>query len=560
MSTITSKRYRTFLLTGGILTLMTLSLVSLSYIYNPIGDRKLSTGLDGDRQPVWGTSQRLKEDQFTNRKQYFYSEPEKSRYESVDAWRSPDSFVSTYPSSEGGRPSVAHWSKFTSKGQYLKQPLAADYADGADKIFLMIKTGGDVLWKRLPVHLFTTLTRVPNFALYADKPGSIGGYEVIDILANVSAETYKSEVFSKYRKTRFLHDHRYVIDASEVNIDGGWELDKFKNIPMLNHAYHSSPTSDWFVFMDADSYIMMDTLTNWLKTLDPDQPLYMGSAAMYGDLMFGHGGSVVVVSRKALELTLGQHPEYVEEYEREAFKNCCGDVIVGQMLRDKIDVKLSHGTDYPHVGYRFQGNSHYDFAIQAGHWCHPIVSFHHITPHDIELLWEYEKLRGPTRDSITYSDMYRDFYLPYITEELAHWDNYASEREWKPNSPANDGADVTGDTPNSSLEACKTACKEWDSCLSYRYITDRKTCGLSSSIKLGKPTVDWMGKDLVDTTSGWMIERIRDIRRQNSCDDLYHDTTEAAPDGTENDNVEGWYHRRAQKEGIYRHDVGTVRP
>ncbi|ANB12476.1 hypothetical protein AWJ20_731 [Sugiyamaella lignohabitans] len=475
-----------------------------------------------------------------------------NRYETAETWRSPDTFAPTYPPpSTYERPKVPHWSKYASKGEFLKQPLVADYADGAEKIFLMIKTGGDVLWNRLPIHLVTTLTRVPFFALYADKPGSIGGYEVIDILANVTQETYESRQFEKYRKMRYLHNQHGVYDASQVKIDGGWDLDKFKNIPMLYHAYNASPESDWFIFMDADSYIMMDVMTKWLKTLDPNEILYMGSIAMYLDLPFAHGGSVVVLSRKALEETIGTHPEYLAEYEKKAFDNCCGDVLVAEMLKDKVNKYISSGPDYPHVHYRFQGNSFYDFYAKADNWCETITTFHHLTAHEIEVLYEYEKLRGPNRDHLTYYDMYRDFYLPYVDEKIEMWDNLASSQSWKKENTDREKPFDGEILPYESFEECKKACEATNWCLDYRFNHDTHDCGLGDSIQLGKPILEWEkeknGEKQHRITSGFNIKRIREIRKTKKCDALFESKTEEHPDGSDHDFYEGWFLRRTEK-------------
>lgn len=478
-----------------------------------------------------------------------FTQPGRHRYESFEVWRTPDTFKNTYPLENrlgfGERDPQLHAE--SQWGEAMQQHLAADFAEGSEKVFLMIKTGADVLWKRLPVHLVTTLTRVPNFALYSDKPGSVGGYEVVDVLENVTQSTLQSNEFTKYRKMKELYSHG-LMDPSDVKIDGGWDLDKFKNIPMLAHAYHMSPNSDWFVFQDGDSFMFFDVLTNWLKDLDPNKPLYVGSGAMLGDLLFAHGGSCVVVSRKALELTVGQHPEYLEEYEKKAFQTCCGDALVAQMFKEKINLDMSWGKDdYPHSWERFQGRQHQKLEFGKDEWCSPIVSFHHVTPHDIETLWEYERLKGDDRGKITYADIYRDFYQPYIVEKLDHWDNLA--RDYEVEYSGNSEKDVLDNNAWESWEKCRDLCQSRSDCLIWRYISDKKYCGLGSRVIFGSPTVDFMGT--VDTISGWLPSRIRALRSKQSCDPLSKDSkSEGAPDGSSTDFYEGWYRRRYENDTI----------
>jgi hypothetical protein len=489
----------------------------------------------------------------------YHDEHESARYESTDAWRSSEVYTNQLDTSKSRFP-IHEIEEYKSKDSYLQQPLVADYPSGVENIFFMLKTGGSVLWKRLPVHLFTTLTRTPHFAIYSDSPGSIAGYEVVDILQNVTDETLASAEFELYRHQRYIHDNHGVIDYSEIDIAGGWDLDRFKNIPMLAHAYSISPDSDWFVFMDEDTYLMADGLADRLKKLDPNTPLYLGSKALLGNLEFAHGGSGVVVSRKAVELTVGSHPEYVQEYENKTFDYCCGDFMVALMLKEKLDLEVEAEYEYPYSEYKFQGNSFYDVVANSDNWCLPIVSFHHASPHDIELLWEYERIKGPARSSITYGTIYRDFYLPFIQEEIKDWNNGADEINYSYNMDHQTNIrpsyeDGEGFRPYESLDHCKIACDMIESCKMYRYLPNSQYCGLSSAIKLGKPSFNWVkktdaeideGLEYENAVSGWKIARIRNLRKEQTCDPLHY-----IKDDEEDELKEGWY-RRLNKGASYK--------
>lgn len=487
---------------------------------------------------------------------FFHDEKDRGRFESVDVWRDPE--VYDDPSQPEGllRPPMPSLGEFKSKGEYIKQPIVADYAKNSDKLFLMIKTGASVLWKRLPVHLFTTLTRVPHFGLYSDAPASIGGYEVIDVLANVSAETKNSDAFEMYRLQRELHDGYGVLDLSEVNVNKGWDLDRFKNIPMLVHAYKSSPNSDWFAFMDADSYFMLDNLMEYLDTLDPNKPLYIGNAI--GAYRFCHGGTGVVLSRKALELTVGGDPEWIAKAEKVTHDTCCGDFMVAWLMKEMIDLEPKSGKEeYPHIGSKFQGNSFWDVEINEDKWCEPILSFHHLTPHDIEILWEFERLQGPNRNKITYASIYNQFYKPYLTPLREDWDNGAREDEYTEQRYQDQKANAleegneerlremqelekSGPLPHESLEGCRLACEAKSDCLSYRYMPEEKYCGISTTVRLGHPQRTYIShedehdgdRNKYGIVSGWQIDRIRGIRSRSPCDNFQSDDSLY---------VEGWY-------------------
>lgn len=480
------------------------------------------------------------------------SQQQRSRYESLESWRiDNDAEVLLHDKNHDFRPKVASWNYYQTKTQYLQQLIPADYAEGAEDVFLMIKEGSNVLWNRLPIHLLTTLTRVPNYAIYGDAPNSIAGIEVIDIFQNVSQETYTSSPFEMYRRMRELHNTHSQFDTSQLQMDGGWDLDKFKNLPMLYDAWKRSPESHWFIFMDGDSYIMLDTLIKVLNSkFDYKDAVYYGSGAMLGDVMFAHGGSGVVLSQGAMKAAFEQ--DNVEEllltYEKATFDYCCGDFMVALFLSQTCQISLTT------AGGVIQGNPIWDVYFHEDRWCQPLSTFHHLNSHDIEILWEYEKLRGPYKNNITYSSIYRDFLLPYLADELEDWDNMASFMIYNEDEYSDDFFTLDDEEslkPHTSKENCKKACSEHPSCYGWRYQPEGKYCSLDKDIRLGHLSKPYIGK-LEDhgqkVYSGWPIEKIRSMRKNMHCDILHLNSDyEGKPDGSENDHVEGWYHRKLAK-------------
>ncbi|KAF5103275.1 hypothetical protein DV451_001570 [Geotrichum candidum] len=499
-----------------------------------------------DEPPV-GDGSSLHSSQFKFPTYTYQSALNAIRYQSNAAWRPSEVF----DDGPAQRPKLDSIESFKSMGEYFKQPLVADYAQDADKIFLMIKTGATVLWKRLPIHLTTTLTRVPNFALYSDAASSIGGYEVIDILQNVTEETKNHDQFSMYKSMRKLKEaNGGFISPSRYKLDGGWDLDKFKNLPMLLHAYNKNPNLDWYIFMDADSYIMFDNLMAYLGTLNPNRPYYLGSVAMYNDEAFNHGGSGVIISRKAMEETFGKHPEWVTEAEEKTIESCCGDYMVAYAMQ-QANIYPPSSRASPHVGNQVQGEPYQKVKFNDNSWCQRISTFHHLNPSDIELLWEYERLIGPQRrKNILYADIYRDFVAPHIEEVMNNWDNLADDLTFDANSVEYKDYVKSGTLPWKSFDECQRACEDHKPCLSWRYSNQTKTCGLSESVRLGRPELKYIkiedvsesiGEEMV---SGFMIPRIREMRSHDKkCDIIYkynQEKLDADPFS------EGWYRKNEQ--------------
>ncbi|KAK9448570.1 uncharacterized protein V1518DRAFT_417578 [Limtongia smithiae] len=392
--------------------------------------------------------------------------------------------------------------------------FASHYLQGADDVFLMIKTGATVLWQRMPIQLVTTLPQVPNFALYSDAEDKISGIPVIDILANTSRELRMSDNFVTYREQRQVIDRHLNLEIYDprLNIDGGWSLDKFKNLPMVANAYRTMPTARWYIFMDADTYILWPNMLSWLNTLKSYDELYMGSVAYVGDQPFAHGGSGVIMSAALVKRVFGKNPDLEWKYEEFTRNQCCGDYVLAYVLNE-FNVRVVSGELYPHVSWRIQGEPPTSVYYNKDNWCSEIVTFHHLTAHDIQKLYEFEHKFGPD-ERILYKDVYHHFVLPYLVEDrVDNWDNLSESRRYRYVENEVSESDSV-DPASGSFEACERKCDEWDRCLQFRYRIGE--CHLSEDIRLGMRVVN----DDSPFSSKWRVDRIRNMRKNSQCDSL----------------------------------------
>lgn len=446
----------------------------------------------------------------------------------------------------------------------ISRPLTADYPDEyASKVFIMIKTGGDVMWNRLPLHLWTTLTHFPQFGLYSDKSGMIGGYEVIDILSHLSPELQNSEKLAQHKLVEQMQTEAWGWDVGDLNMGEGWNMDKFKNFPMLADAYErASDDTDWFVFMDADSYLLGGSLLAMLKEFDPKQKLYLGNGAggFYEDapLFFGHGGSGAVLSRGLVDALFSKKDKHqmVQYYLEKYYEQCCGDAMMGYIIYEETSVILNspdtdiHGVGegrveqnfYPHfrpdfnAPGPFQGNQPYRTSVWQDNWCEPLVSFHALSPHDVEILWEWDQMLS--RGMVLGYDWYRDFILPYILEERDYWDIGEGD------------VSITdyqeGLAPHISVDDCRKACQNKPECLGWR-LKDQQCHLHTKGVQRGRAQNEYHKRYEGRVVSGWMLDRIRQIRVNAPCDPLEWNEK----DRTFNDRngtSEGWYFRALKEE------------
>lgn len=192
----------------------------------------------------------------------------------------------------------AKFSKPTSPAEALLNnseilPKAPGGALPADDVLLIMKTGSTSMWKRLLVHLTTTFSseRIPaaNMVIYSDYPETIGDFHITDALANITKKTKASPSFDVYRQHPEYAGHNVYVEASAVDGDnygppGGWILDKFKFVPLIQHAGNNWPIVKWYIYMEDDAYLFLPSVLNYLSTFDWRRPHYLGSFAAKSDV------------------------------------------------------------------------------------------------------------------------------------------------------------------------------------------------------------------------------------------------------------------------------------
>lgn len=446
----------------------------------------------------------------------------------------------------------------------LVRPLSNDILHPlCNDMFLMFKTGADIMWRRTPAHLHTTLTRFPHFALYSDRPGMIAGYEVIDILAGMPRDVLNSHELIKYRIMRQMQDEAWMWGAEDISMAEGWNMDRFKNVPMMLHAYKNAPpNTKWFIMIDDDTHILSSNIAKYLSTLESSHPYYIGSAAQAGSYTFAHGGSGVIFSRGALDKLFGPdaakpQDELMDEYARKAlYVSPFGDLMASLILSEKANVFVNtedknadkakldmfkHGRDM------FQGETVSSTWLNVYNWCYPLGTFHHERPQELELLWEWEQTRAKNSDYLTYYDLYRDFILPYIAEEVPDWlipGGIVLNAEKTAETPEMyKGKQIW---PNSTQEHCKLACMSREDCLSWSFKYSECHVHEKGLIKGAAARIHDASADKDTWISGFLIDRIRKIRSEQRCDPL-----KELPLGSYNDSPdtsEGWYYRKLEEE------------
>ena len=225
---------------------------------------------------------------------------------------------------------------------------------GADEVVYVIKTGATEVYEKLPVHFNTTLKCPPNSLIFSDFAETLDGHEMQDALANITSSIQQENPdFDLWRR---LHQNgRAALDESELSThdtadpnggggnpeNNGWRLDKFKNLPMVQKTFTRYPDKKWYLFTDADTYIVWSNLLTWTAMMDPTQKLYLGSQAVVGDQVFGHGGSGYILSHAAMAELAALYSSDQEYFDQKAADHWAGDVVLAEALEHELNITLT---------------------------------------------------------------------------------------------------------------------------------------------------------------------------------------------------------------------------
>lgn len=389
---------------------------------------------------------------------------------------------------------------------------------GAENVMVLLKTGATELYQKLPTHFLTTFTCVPNYMIFSDLAQQFGDIVVHDAIAPVSF-VYREHHwdFELYRKLQ--HYHAEGQDMGHLQGDGGWNLDKWKFLPMLHQAFESAEDNiEWFVVMEADTSLAWANLLRWLRTMDSSKPFYLGAQNVIGSTTFAHGGSGFVISRKAADML--EEVRYAKgkqsfdaDWEQALSYACCGDEVIARTL-EEAGVTLTPA--WPII----QGETVSSIDWTSNHWCRPAISWHHVTPIEIDSLWQFQA-RWVEEHGWGEPFLHRDVFEHFIERHLAvnrtAWDNLSQDTKLA--SPEL----VTGDDKplvamedwerraTGSQNACAEACmrKGEEECIQWMYSPGR--CHLGRDIRFGKSDE----RENVEErwVSGWIPERIEKFKR-----------------------------------------------
>ena len=288
---------------------------------------------------------------------------------------------------------------------------------GSNDTVVILRTGSTELEDRFRIHLTTSLRCYSHYLIFSDHEETYHNEKIHDALSTVN-ETIKAHHpdFEIYRKIQ--SQGRAALEPSELsgspeaferlsgNVQNpGWKLDKWKFMPMLNQTLLEHPNKKWYVFIEADSFLLWSMLQQYLSLLDPTEPYYIGSGSCMGETLFAHGGSGFVASRPAMVLATQYCAAHKTEIETLTDREWAGDAVLGKAFNEAgvktTDAWPHFQGDYPGLVAYAGADGRYGPAQALREWCVPTISYHHMSSEMIESLWEFEQQWISGRENVS---------------------------------------------------------------------------------------------------------------------------------------------------------------
>ncbi|EXL93783.1 hypothetical protein FOIG_13350 [Fusarium odoratissimum NRRL 54006] len=285
--------------------------------------------------------------------------------------------------------------------------------EGSD-VLLILKTGGASMYRRLLIHLVTSLSperiNPDNVVIYSDDKETIGNFTTIDVLKKYD-DSY--QVTCRFRRLPCKGDHEGPV--------GGWVIDKYKFLPIMDLAGRNWPHALWYVFMEDDAYILLPNVLNYLSSFDWEAPYYLGSSAFMANVTFAHGGSGFALSRGTWEMSFGNNPRLIQDFAEYTRQHGCGDHILGRELNE-YGIRFGQNGGDEKFTWGFNGVVHWKFGFRSENWCRPLLSWHKAHSRDIARYYELEKSWGFKRPML-HGDLFKRMIALDLDKRREWWDN-----------------------------------------------------------------------------------------------------------------------------------------
>lgn len=171
---------------------------------------------------------------------------------------------------------------------------------------------------------------------------------------------------------------------------GGWRLDKYKFLLLIEHTGTNWPTAKWYLYTEDDTYMFPPNVLLYLSTHNHGESHWLGGLGEKLGTTFAHSGSVFALSRGARKQSFGRGGDLVKKYQNFVDDACCGDSALDKVLND-FGVKSGDNSGDEKWSWGFNGLAHWKIEFSQENWCKPVLTWHYAYNRDIAKYHSLEK-------------------------------------------------------------------------------------------------------------------------------------------------------------------------
>lgn len=277
---------------------------------------------------------------------------------------------------------------------------------------------------------------------------------------------------------------------------------------------------DWYVFLEADTYLSISNLLQFLDAQDPKEKLYFGNSLRMWEhptpLNFAHGGSGFILSGATVKDFAVTHEGIAAKFDQRVRDWWYGDFVLADALDEELHIQVTDAT--PMI------NSDEPSLVPFGEhvWCKPVITLHHMDARQFDDMYKFQRARNFS--PLLFREVYTAAYTTNLPLRKEAWDNLSDDGRFAleviPNNPDQLESNVEPNhlvDPHRSYEACEIACSRNERCFQFSFtkrairtsdgeIESQTECHLSSVFRLGREVQPNESKGQRD--SGWKSERI----------------------------------------------------
>ena len=141
-----------------------------------------------------------------------------------------------------------------------------------------------------------------------------------------------------------------------------WTLDKYKNMHILEKTWELAPNKEWYILIDADTYLIWSNLLRWIPSLDSSKKVYFGSRVFLSGVAFAHGGSGILFSKSLMYDFAITYKGTAARWDSKIYTSCCGDFMLGQALKEYNNELVS-------IRPEMSGQKPFTMPFVSDYWC-----------------------------------------------------------------------------------------------------------------------------------------------------------------------------------------------